>query len=40
MVTVQIMEMDRNEGCIQEMAGDAAVTIVTRPDKNRMRNSG
>lgn len=35
MVTVQIMEMDRNEGCIQEMAGDAAVTIVTRPDKKQ-----
>ena len=33
MVTVQIMEMDRNEGCIQEMAGDAAITIVTRPEK-------
>lgn len=27
------MEMDRNEGCIMEMAGDAAITIVTRPEK-------
>lgn len=32
MVTAQIMQMDRDEGCALEMAGDAAITIVARPD--------